>query len=57
MPSFFIFLRQPLVKEFIRFGAQFVGYREYASKAEGNLFLLLLAHDFSLLSCHVFDWF
>ncbi|KAK1663286.1 hypothetical protein QYE76_051445 [Lolium multiflorum] len=28
---------QPLIKEFIRFGAQFVGYREYASKAEEKL--------------------
>ncbi|KAK1648060.1 hypothetical protein QYE76_065865 [Lolium multiflorum] len=31
------FLRiRPLIKEFIRFGAQFVGYREYASKAEAE---------------------
>ncbi|KAK1630199.1 hypothetical protein QYE76_004514 [Lolium multiflorum] len=28
---------EPLIKEFIRFGAQFVGYREYASKAEEKL--------------------
>ncbi|KAK1699231.1 hypothetical protein QYE76_015928 [Lolium multiflorum] len=28
---------QPLIKEFIRFGAQFVGYRDYASKAEEKL--------------------
>ncbi|KAK1644188.1 hypothetical protein QYE76_061993 [Lolium multiflorum] len=30
-------LDDPLIKEFIRFGAQFVGYREYASKAEEKL--------------------
>ncbi|KAK1626424.1 hypothetical protein QYE76_000739 [Lolium multiflorum] len=30
-------LPEPLIKEFIRFGAQFVGYREYASKAEEKL--------------------
>ncbi|KAK1686095.1 hypothetical protein QYE76_046943 [Lolium multiflorum] len=29
--------RQPLIKEFIRFGAQFVGYHDYASKAEEKL--------------------
>ncbi|KAK1610989.1 hypothetical protein QYE76_034662 [Lolium multiflorum] len=28
---------RPLIKEFIRFGAQFVGYRDYASKAEEKL--------------------
>ncbi|KAK1681239.1 hypothetical protein QYE76_042087 [Lolium multiflorum] len=28
---------KPLIKEFIRFGAQFVGYRDYASKAEEKL--------------------
>ncbi|KAK1619807.1 hypothetical protein QYE76_025324 [Lolium multiflorum] len=28
---------QPLIKEFIRFGAQFVGYRDFASKAEEKL--------------------
>ncbi|KAK1609320.1 hypothetical protein QYE76_032993 [Lolium multiflorum] len=30
-------LDDPLIKEFIRFGAQFVGYRDYASKAEEKL--------------------
>ncbi|KAK1610979.1 hypothetical protein QYE76_034652 [Lolium multiflorum] len=30
-------LDDPLIKEFIRFGAQFFGYREYASKAEEKL--------------------
>ncbi|KAK1651644.1 hypothetical protein QYE76_069449 [Lolium multiflorum] len=29
--------RKPLIKEFIRFGAQFIGYRDHASKAEENL--------------------
>jgi hypothetical protein len=52
-----IFLQQPLIKEFIRFGAQFVGYREYASKAEGTDFLLLFAHDFLLLFRRDFDLF
>ncbi|KAK1614281.1 hypothetical protein QYE76_019798 [Lolium multiflorum] len=30
-------LDDPLIKEFIRFGTQFVGYRDYASKAEEKL--------------------
>ncbi|KAK1684715.1 hypothetical protein QYE76_045563 [Lolium multiflorum] len=30
-------LDDPLIKEFIRFGAQFVGYRDHANKAEENL--------------------
>ncbi|KAK1618834.1 hypothetical protein QYE76_024351 [Lolium multiflorum] len=30
-------LERPLIKEFIRFGIQFVGYRDHANKAEENL--------------------
>ncbi|KAK1648413.1 hypothetical protein QYE76_066218 [Lolium multiflorum] len=29
-------LPEPLIKEFIRFGTQFVGYRDHANKAEGR---------------------
>jgi hypothetical protein len=36
------FFEQPLIKDLLRIGTQFVGYREYASKAEGNALLLLL---------------
>ncbi|KAK1630826.1 hypothetical protein QYE76_005141 [Lolium multiflorum] len=35
--SLTLVVSEPLIKEFIRFGAQFVGYREYASKAEEKL--------------------
>ena len=33
------------MQEFIRLGTQFVGYRDYAKKAEGNTLLLLLANQ------------
>ena len=45
------------MKEFIRLGTQFIGYRDYATKLEGTLFFLLLlsialihffCHDFLL---------
>jgi hypothetical protein len=32
------------MQEFIRLGAQFVGYHDYAKQAEGNTLLLLLAN-------------
>jgi hypothetical protein len=48
---------QPMIKELIRIGAQFIGYREYASKTEGNDSLLILVHNFLLLLCRNFDYF
>ena len=36
--SFSTFLLQPLMKEFIRLGTQFVGYRDHAKKLEGTIF-------------------
>ena len=32
------FLLQPLMKEFIRLGTQFVGYRDHANRLEGTIF-------------------
>jgi len=38
-----------MIKELLRIGAQFVGYRDYASKTEGNarLFFASFLHDLS----------
>jgi hypothetical protein len=41
------------MKEFIRLGTQFIGYRDYATKLEGTLFfLLLLSIAFLHFFCH-----
>jgi hypothetical protein len=44
-----------MIKELFRIGAQFIGYREYASKTEGNNSLLALVYNFLLLFCRNFD--
>jgi hypothetical protein len=46
-----------MIKELIRIGAQFIGYREYASKTEGNDSLLAFVRDFLLLFYRNFDYF
>ena len=39
-----------MIKELIRIGSQFIGYREYANRAEGNNFFAVGVFDFLLLS-------
>jgi hypothetical protein len=40
-----------MIKELIRIGSQFIGYREYASRTEGdNFFFAVVVSDFLLLS-------
>jgi hypothetical protein len=44
-----------MIKELVRIGAQFIGYREYASKTGGNNPLLTLIYNFLLPFCRNFD--
>ncbi|KAK1642813.1 hypothetical protein QYE76_060618 [Lolium multiflorum] len=37
LPKKLVLLKKPLMKEFIRLGTQFVGYRDHAKKLEANL--------------------
>jgi hypothetical protein len=46
-----------MIKELIRIGAQFIGYREYASKTEGDDSLLAFVHVFLLLCYRYVDYF
>jgi hypothetical protein len=39
-----------MIKELIHIGSQFIGYREYASRTEGNNFFAVVVFDFLLLS-------
>ena len=39
-----------MIKELIRIGSQFIGYREYANRAEGNNFFAVVVFYFLLLS-------
>ncbi|KAK1609546.1 hypothetical protein QYE76_033219 [Lolium multiflorum] len=43
-------LERPTIKELLRIGAQFLGYRDYASKTKGNASLLLFCFLAILLS-------
>ena len=44
-----------MIKELIRIGSQFIGYREYANRAEGNNFFAVVV--FTSCSCHLSQLF
>ncbi|KAK1631353.1 hypothetical protein QYE76_005668 [Lolium multiflorum] len=58
VPALMWLLERPMMKELFRIGAQFIGYRDYASKTEGNAWLLVFCSRFltPLLSIFLTDF-